>query len=361
MTDNAFPDALPIGHELPGYVLERVLGQGGFGITYLARDSNLDRLVAIKEYMPGEVAQRRADSTVRPRTAPQGERFQWGLERFITEAKTLARFDHPNIVRVYAVFEHNNTAYMAMRFEEGDNLAVILERDGAFTEEKLSRILLPILDGLERVHHAGFIHRDIKPENIYIRRDGSPVLLDFGSARQSLGRSRTMTILVAPGYAPLEQYYGDPESQGPWTDIYGLGATCYRVIAGHAPVDAIARTKGVLGSAREVLVPALEAGRGRASDRLLKAIDHALKLGEKDRPQSIAEWRAEIVGDAGAPAHQWRDAPAPAIATSPKPASRSMPLLSQRSLYCGSTQLFSSAHVPTPFPPFDPLGLKPRP
>ena len=294
MTDDAYPDALAVGQQLPGYVLERVLGQGGFGITYLARDRSLDRPVAIKEYMPGEVAQRRADATVRPRTGQQGERYQWGLERFITEAKTLARFDHPNIVRVYSVFEHNNTAYMAMRYEEGENLAVVLEQRGTLVERELLSILMPILDGLERVHQAGFIHRDIKPENIYLRRDGSPVLLDFGSARQSLGRSRTMTILVAPGYAPLEQYYGDPETQGAWTDIYSLGATCYRAIAGRAPMDAIARTKGVLGSAREALVPTIEVGRGRYTDRLLAAVDHALKLSERDRPQTIESWRKEL-------------------------------------------------------------------
>ncbi len=118
------------------------------------------------------------------------------------------------------------------------------------------RVLLPILDGLELVHDAGFIHRDIKPDNIHIRADGSPVLLDFGSARHSMGHARTVTILVAPGYAPFEQYYSSGEDQGPWTDIYSLGATCYRAIAGIAPMDAIARSKGILGSTRELLVPA---------------------------------------------------------------------------------------------------------
>lgn len=299
MTDNAYPDALPAEYRLHWYVLERVLGQGGFGITYLARDTNLDRLVAIKEYLPGEVAQRRSDGTVRERTNAQGERYHWGLERFLAEARTLARFDHPNIVRVHSVFEDNDTAYMVMRFEEGDNLATLLTKRGTLTEDDLLLILLPILEGLEQVHQAGFIHRDIKPENIHIRRDGSPVLLDFGSARQSLGRARTMTIVVAPGYAPLEQYYGNPETQGPWTDIYSLAATCYRVIAGHAPLDAIARTKGVLGSTRDVLVPAAAIGRGRYSERLLQAIDQGLELSEKERPQSVAEWRREIVGDAG--------------------------------------------------------------
>src|SRR5260370_38150829 len=167
-------------------------------------------------------------------------------------------------------------------------------------EAELMKSPLPILDGLELVHEAGFIHRDIKPDNIHIRADGSPVLLDFGSARHALGHSRTVTILVAPGYAPFEQYYSSGESQGPWTDIYGLGATCYRAIAGRAPMDAIARSKGVLGSTKEMLLPAAVVGNGRYSERLLKAVDHALEFAENDRPRSIGEWRRELGGGAGA-------------------------------------------------------------
>ncbi|HEX9181649.1 MAG TPA: serine/threonine-protein kinase, partial [Burkholderiales bacterium] len=288
------PDALQPQYRLHWYTIERVLGQGGFGITYLARDTNLDQLVAIKEYLPVDVATRRADASVRSRTEEQSERYRWGLDRFIREARTLARFDHPNIVRVLSVFEHNNTAYMVMRFEEGENLAALLERRRTLPEDELLRIVLPILDGLELVHNAGFIHRDIKPDNIHIRDDGSPVLLDFGSARHSMGHARTVTILVAPGYAPFEQYYSSGENQGPWTDLYSLGATCYRAIAGLPPMDAITRSKGILGSTREILVPAATIGTGRYSPGLLKAVDHALQFAEKDRPQTIAEWRREL-------------------------------------------------------------------
>src|SRR5947207_3563059 len=294
MSDNAFPDALPPQYRLHWYVIERVLGQGGFGITYLARDTNLDQSVAIKEYLPVEVATRRSDATVGSRTDEQQERYRWGLDRFIREARTLARFDHPNIVRVHSVFELNNTAYMVMRFEEGETLAALLERRHGLGEADLLRIVLPILDGLELVHNAGFIHRDIKPDNILIRSDGTPVLLDFGSARYALGHSRTVTILVAPGYAPFEQYYSSGESQGPWTDIYSLGATAYRAIAGRAPLDAIARSKGILGSTQEILVPASVVGSGRYSQHFLKAIDRALSFAEKERPQNIAEWRSEL-------------------------------------------------------------------
>jgi hypothetical protein len=323
MSDHAFPDALPPQYRLHWYVLERVLGQGGFGITYLARDTNLDQLVAIKEYLPLEVAARRSDTTVRPRTDDQTDRYRWGLDRFIREARTLARFDHPNIVRVHSVFEFNNTAYMVMRFEEGENFAALLERRRTLPEADLMRVLLPVLDGLELVHNAGFIHRDIKPDNIHIRAAGSSVLLDFGSARASLGQARTVTILVAPGYAPFEQYYASGEDQGPWTDLYGLGATCYRAIAGIPPLDAIARSKGVLGSAREMLVPARTIGAGRYSTRLLKAIDHALEFAEKERPQTIAEWRLELTTDGpAAPPPAARAVapgrPAPAVTPAPQ-------------------------------------------
>ncbi|HTM62466.1 MAG TPA: protein kinase [Burkholderiales bacterium] len=316
MSATAFPDALPAQHKLHWYVIERVLGQGGFGITYLARDTNLDQEVAIKEYLPVEVATRRPDATVGARTSEHDERYRWGLERFIREARTLARFDHPNIVRVLSVFELNGTAYMVMRFEEGETLAAALERKHALSEADLMRVLMPILDGLELVHNAGFIHRDIKPDNIHIRSDGSPVLLDFGSARYALGHSRTVTILVAPGYAPFEQYYSSGENQGPWTDIYSLGATCYRAIAGRAPLDAIARSKGILGSTQEILVPATAVGTARYSERFLKAVDHALTFAEKERPQSIAEWRKELSTGKAAPA------PAKATAAPVAPPSR---------------------------------------
>lgn len=289
-----YPEALQPKYRLHWYAIEQVLGQGGFGITYLAQDSNLQQPVAIKEYLPLELATRCPDATVRTRTEQQQERYRSGLERFIREARTLARFDHPNIVRVHSVFEANNTAYMVMRYEEGETLGALLERRPVLTEQELARIMARLLEGLRLVHNAAFIHRDIKPDNIHIRPHGTPVLLDFGSARSALGPSQTVTILVAPGYAPFEQYSAG-EDLGPWTDIYGLAATCYRAIAGRPPPDAIARSKGILTNGKDPMLPAAVVGAGRYSETFLAAVDHALAFAAKDRPQSIEEWRSELL------------------------------------------------------------------
>ena len=290
-----YRQALSPGFRLFWYEIERVLGQGGFGITYQARDTNLDRSVAIKEYLPVDIARRGELGEVEPRSAGDAELYQHGMARFLVEAKTLNRFDHPNIVRVYSVFEANSTAYMVMRYEEGEALSELLERVKTLPEEQLVAMACPLLDGLEQIHAAGFIHRDVQPANIYLRRDGTPVLLDFGAAREATSGARTMTILVAPGYAPIEQYYAHGE-QGPWTDIYGLAASLYRAIAGTPPIDAIERSRGILGSTRDMLVPALVAGHGRYSSSFLAAIDHALMFNEHERPPSAVEWAEELRG-----------------------------------------------------------------
>jgi len=288
-------NSLKPGYKLHWYEIRHVLGQGGFGITYLAYDSNLDKLVAIKEYLPIELAVRERDSSVHPITEDRGKNYQWGLERFIKEARTLSQFSHPNIVRVYAVFEENNTAYMVMEYEHGESLQSILTQRKTMEEAELLSILLPILGGLDLVHQAGFIHRDIKPANIFIRKDGSPVLLDFGSARQALGaQTKTLTSLVSPGYAPFEQYYSKSDAQGSWTDIYGLGATLYRAITGIAPMDAVDRSKAIVEGSRDIFVPAVEIGKGKYSERFLKAIDHALRFKAQERPQNLAVWKSEF-------------------------------------------------------------------
>ncbi len=295
MSEKIHRNSLKPGHKLHWYRIEKILGQGGFGITYLAYDFNLDRNAAIKEYLPIELAVREGDFSVHPMTDDHGKQFHWGLDRFLSEARTLAKFEHPNIVRVLNVFEENNTAYMVMSYEEGDCLQELLSNRKTLEEDQLMNILFPILGGLDEVHKTGFIHRDIKPANIFIRKDGSPVLLDFGSARQALGeQTKTLTSLISPGYAPFEQYYSKSDAQGPWTDIYGMGATLYRAISGLSPTDAVDRSRMILQGDKDNLVSAMEIGKGRYSERFLAAIDHALEFKEKDRPQTIAEWKSEF-------------------------------------------------------------------
>ncbi|MFV1968696.1 MAG: SUMF1/EgtB/PvdO family nonheme iron enzyme [Pirellulaceae bacterium] len=293
MSPQAHGNALPEGYRLHWYRIGHVLGQGGFGITYLATDTNLDKQVAIKEYLPIEFAVREGDGQVRPFTEDRKQTYLWGLERFLNEAKTLAKFIHPNIVRVFAVFEANNTAYMVMEYEQGSSFDQLIKFDRIEDEASLLRIVHPLLDGLEHMHEAGFVHRDIKPANIYVRSDGSPVLLDFGSARMALGvQTRTLTSLVSPGFAPFEQYHSEEGKQGPWTDVYGFGATLYAALdCGRGPLDAVVRGNARIENKPDPLEPANAIGRGRYSAKFVNAIDAALKFAPEERPQSVAAWR----------------------------------------------------------------------
>jgi serine/threonine protein kinase len=293
-------NTLPEGFKIHWYVIKSVLGQGGFGITYLAEDTNLNQLVAIKEYLPVEMAYREGNHSIQPLSGEHGDNFQWGLERFINEAQTLAKFKHENIVRVYSVFTENNTAYMVMDYEHGLSFDKQLKQEKTLNEENLKRVLFPLLDGLENIHDAGFIHRDIKPPNIYIRENGTPVLLDFGSARQSLGvHTRTLTTLVSPGYAPFEQYVSKSDKQGPWTDIYGLSATLYRAVTGLSPPNAVDRSEALLNTGKDIYVPASEISINNYSIEFLNAIDHGMAFKYEDRPEDIKQWRLELEGQNG--------------------------------------------------------------
>jgi len=287
VVDSDAPQALGAGTQLGRYRIEGMLGQGGFGITYRAIDTSLDRPVAIKEYLPLEVAIRIDGSTVVPRTRKDGADYEWGLQRFLEEAKMLARHEAvPNMVRVYDFIEANGTAYMVMALVTGDNLAIVLRRRGTLPEAELKAIALPLLDGLGRLHEAGLVHRDIKPANIILSATGAPTLIDFGAARQALGRlSRSITSIVTPGYAPFEQY-GSAGEQGPWTDIYALAATLYHGVTGKPPPDSVDRIR------RDPMVPALQAGGGRYTEGFLLAIDTGLKVDETERPQIAEQWRA---------------------------------------------------------------------
>jgi len=299
---------LPDGYDLNVYQIKDILGQGGFGITYLAHDSSLDRDVAIKEFMPQGMATRGEDYTLHSVKADDDSvcTLEWGLERFIREAKTLSKFNHHNIVRVHAVFEANNTAYMVMSYEKGVTFQEILKK-GQPSEDELTDMIMGLLDGLEGMHAKGFIHRDIKPGNIFIRPDGSALLLDFGSARQAIGEeTHTLTKIASPGYAPFEQYYGRSDMQGPWTDIYALGATLYRAITGEAPIDATFRNRSSGEEAIQEVVDILDQHSDKYSPFFLRAVEHAIRTNHKERPQTVAEWRQMFAEPSVSTVTQWR-------------------------------------------------------
>src|SRR5918992_3032574 len=291
--------ALPAGYAVQEYRIERLLGVGGFGLTYLATDANLNLSVALKEYLPGDIALRASDQTITPSSPETAEDFEWGKRRFLDESRTLASFRHPNIIRVMRFFEANGTAYMVMEYVEGAPLPDWIKSRRPLVEGQVVAIAGPLLDGLEVIHAAGYMHRDVKPSNIYIRNDGSPVLLDFGSARQ---RSSELTAIVSPGYAPFEQYHSQGK-QGPWSDIYAFSGVLYWMVTGERPVEAAGRVR------KDTMPPAVQAGnRARFRPEFLAALDWGLAPNEEDRPQTVAEWREAFLG-AGTPEPQTRKAP----------------------------------------------------
>jgi len=289
--------ALPIGGMIEEFRIIRVLGAGGFGIVYECENTYLPETVAIKEFLPPELACRMPDGGVLPLSPQTEENFSWARDRFLQEAKTLwelARPNrHPNIVRVTRYCEANGTAYMFMEFEQGRPLSGILEAQTRLSPQELEGLFYPLLDGLERVHAAGVVHRDIKPANILIRADGTPVLIDFGAARHVVaGVERSIVSAYTPVYAAVEQYL-DAGEQGPWTDIYSFGATLYQAVTGRKPLSASERLCGGV----QPLVA--EECQGLYPTPILVGIDRALALKPEERPQSVAEWRRIMLEAAG--------------------------------------------------------------
>jgi serine/threonine protein kinase len=277
--------ALSTGARVDQYIIHSILGAGGFGITYLAEHRALGKVFAIKEYFPRDFGFREG-TTVRPASDGEGT-YRWGLDRFLQEARALARFRHPAIVDVVNVFEANGTAYMVLAYEQARDLRVWLSGLGRMpTQEEVDQIVSPLLGALELIHEGNLLHRDVSPDNILIRSDGSPVLIDFGSARDAVrGRAQAMSMVVKHGYSPPEQYTSDPSRQGAWTDIYAFAATLYYVISGARPMDATARF------VQEGFQPATQCSKGRYRRSFLEAIDIGLQLRPEHRPQSIAMWR----------------------------------------------------------------------
>lgn len=279
-------NSLPIGTTLGEFEIAGLIGEGGFGIVYLAYDHSLHRKVALKEYMPAVLAGRSVGATVAVKSERHLETFRAGLRSFVNEARLLAQYDHPSLVKVYRFWESNGTAYMVMPFYQGITLKETLTAMNTPPDEAwLKRLLAQLLDALSIIHADHCLHRDIAPDNILILPDGRPLLLDFGAARRVIGNmTQALTVILKPGYAPIEQYADDPSMrQGPWTDIYALAAVVYFAVTGHTPTASVGRIVS------DSLAPLSEVAAGRYSVQFLNAIDLALAVKPEDRPQNVEE------------------------------------------------------------------------
>ena len=297
--DEAAPGAhtLPAGTLIRDYEISSLIGEGGFGIVYLAYDHSLQRAVAMKEYMPSSMATRvHGSSDVRVQSQRHAETFSAGLKSFVNEARLLARFDHPALVKVYRFWEENGTAYMVMPYYEGPTLKSALgSRTAPPDEAQLRAWLQPLLDALGLMHAAHCFHRDIAPDNILLTPAG-PLLLDFGAARRVIGdMTHDLTVVLKPGFAPIEQY-GDVATmaQGPWTDLYALACVVHFAITGKVPMSSVERLMD------DRLVPLSRIAAGRYSAGFLAAIDAALAVRPHDRPQSATQFAAMLEGTAQA-------------------------------------------------------------
>lgn len=272
---------LPSGFQLEQYRIEQQLSLGGFSIVYLAMDAD-GTPVAIKEYLPNSLALRKEGEIEPQITEEHQAAFRYGMKCFFEEGRALAKLMHPNVVRVLNFFRANNTVYMVMQFERGRTLQDFIQRNRGEVKERLIRgVFTRLLNGLREVHAHKLLHLDIKPSNIYLRNDGTPVLLDFGAARQTLAADTPMLKpMYTPGFAPPEQF-NDREHLGPWSDIYSTGAAMYACLAGHAPQRSDERIK------KDTIEWATKRFAGQYSAHLLETIDWCLQLNPLDRPQSV--------------------------------------------------------------------------
>lgn len=312
--------ALPPGTRLGEFEITGVLGEGGFGIVYLANDSTLERQVALKEYMPS-FAWRTTAAHVSVRSSQNADSFEAGRRSFINEARMLAQFDHPSLVKVYRFWEANGTAYMVMPYYRGPTLKQALrERSTAPDEAWLRALLTPLLEALDVIHQHQCFHRDIAPDNILMLEDGRPLLLDFGAARRAIGgMNQAFTVILKQNYAPIEQYAEMPGMrQGAWTDLYALASVIHFAIDGHSPPQAVSRML------LDPYVPLATRYAGRYSQTFLEAIDRALAFKPDERPQSVAALRALLAFDAPAPREVTEAPPAPSSAPAQRGARRTL-------------------------------------
>ena len=300
--------SLPVGTRLGEFELLSVIGEGGFSIVYLAQDHSLQRTVAIKEYLPGAIAFRDSDGIVRPRFEKYEGTFKTGLQSFLNEARILAQFEHPALIRIHRFWEQNGTAYMVMQYCKGRTLRKVLQENPQKRQDEVwikQQVISPVLDALRLLHAKNYYHRDLSPDNIMVLDTGAPMLLDFGAARQVIGdMTQALTVILKPGFAPIEQYADDESMrQGPWTDIYGVGAVLYFVVTGKAPVASVAR---LVKDPLKKLQLTAEYG---ISAPFAQAIDHSLAVFPNERPQSIDEFqnelmRVEVNGSSNSAIHQ---------------------------------------------------------
>jgi len=363
MTDESTPpsrpaaphhEALPHGTRFGEFEIIRVLGVGGFGVVYLANDYSLERQVALKEYMPASLAVRGEGSLITLRSEAMAETYAVGLRSFINEARLLAKFDHPSLVKVYRFWEDNGTAYMVMPYLQGITLrdtrrAMPQPPDEAW----IRRVLDPMLDALEQLHNDGVYHRDVAPDNILLPPAGAPILLDFGAARRVISdRTQSLTAILKPSYAPIEQYADMAGMrQGPWTDLYALGAVMHFLLIGAPPAPATARA--VQDDAEEIEQRVI-AG---VSPRFMSLVAWMLGVRPIERPQNVATVRAALRGEVAIPSRVRRDvtvpgdtallsvgSPVPFAATRIEPPFE--PTLRVEGAYSAPTRL-DTAHQPT--------------
>ncbi|MCX7897819.1 MAG: serine/threonine-protein kinase [Rhodocyclaceae bacterium] len=301
MNRHGTSQALAAGTMLDEYRIERLLGQGNFGFTYLAFDTMLERHVAIKEYFPEDLA-RRDGLRVALKDEEKRDIYQFGRDAFMSEARLLAKLKHPHIVHVARYFSAHETVYFVMDYEEGETLAQRLQRQGRpLTTAEARTLLEQLLSALSAVHEKKYLHRDIKPANILLRRNGEAVLIDFGAAKMEFGAAGSLGhMALTPGYAPIEQYYQDAE-QGPWSDLYALGATFYRALTLERPPDSLTRQKAVAQGLPDPLTPLVARASAEHPKEFLALIDSMLALDASKRPKDAAQLLVQLRAAPGAP------------------------------------------------------------
>ena len=283
--------SLPVGYELENYTIKSVLGIGAFGISYAAHDNYLDISVVIKEYFPNYIALRSTESQrILVRDQSNIGVYEFGLNRFIEEARVLAKFNHKHIIKVRQYIKHNDSAYIIMDYEHGVPLSRYLLKHLQLSESQIKSTFYPLLLGLLDVHEKKYLHRDIKPSNIFLRKQHGAILIDFGAARHALicTSKQASTVIGTQDYAPHEQF-SRYEPQGAWTDIYSIGACLYHCITGHAPFTAFDRVSASMNNSEDPLIPAIDIAKGQYSTELLSCIDHMLTIRPQNRPQSVRD------------------------------------------------------------------------